>query len=292
MYTISGKSYFKDNCEVHVYTYKEISPKTRIHTHDFIEIAYATKGVATHHVENKKYEILAGDIFVINSSQYHYYTKTNNLEICYILVGPQMLKKKLKHLENIHGFYEFFYIEPIFREETKFSQHLHVKREIAGEIEDILEKMKMELKIRGDGYKIMVESLLMEFFITISRLYYGFCLENINSEEISFKKKAVNNVIAFIEQHYKEDITLSDLAKCGCLQSQYLCRVFKKLAGMTMIEYLTHFRIKKASELLAYTADSVTDTCFKVGFNDLSYFIRTFHRIMGMPPSQLRKKSK
>ncbi len=293
MDTISGKPYFKDGFEVYVHACEEFSPRTGMHAHDFTEIAYVAKGNGTHHVGTKnKYEVLVGDMFVINSYESHYYTNTNNLEIYYILIGPHMLKRNLKVLRDIPGFCEFFYVEPIFREETEFSQHLHVEREFACEIENTLEKMKAELESRNCGYKIMVESLLLQFFLTISRLYYGFSQKSLKPGEIDSKKKAVDEVIAYIEHHYKEDIKLSDLARCGCLQSEYLCRVFRKLTGLTMIEYITGIRIRRASQMLIHTTDSITDICYEVGFNDLSYFIRTFHKTVGMSPSEFRKKSK
>lgn len=290
--TLRGNKYFKDDTEVFVWTQKESHEKSPMHAHEFLEIAYVIKGNGTHQVGNNQYEVISGDIFVINNYQPHRYVRSDNLEIQYIIIGTKMMKKVLKQIGNIPGFYEFFYVEPIFREETKFSHHLHMEHDIAHEIEKILEKINNELNVKEYGYKTMIDSLITEFFVDVSRLYHGFCQEHINTDEMDSKKKVVSEVISFIEHHYEQNITLSDLARCGCLQSEYLCRVFKKMTGMSMFTYLTHLRIKKASELLTHTSDSITSICFKVGFHDLSHFIRTFGKLTGMSPSAFRKKSK
>ena len=67
---------------------------------------------------------------------------------------------------------------------------------------------------------------------------------------------------------------------------------FAMLAGMAMIEYLTRVRVRRACELLETTPAAVTDICFRVGFNDLSHFIRTFRKTVGTTPTDYRRKSR
>jgi AraC-like DNA-binding protein len=50
--------------------------------------------------------------------------------------------------------------------------------------------------------------------------------------------------------------------------------------------------VQRASELLARTSESVTNVCFRTGFNDRSYFSRVFRKLTGVTPTQFRKKSK
>ena len=288
--TIRGADYFRAGLGVRVHACLE-TPKNLRHAHDFLEIALVRKGRGMHMVGRDRFELTTGDIFVINSHVPHHYRDTKNLEIRYMLLSPRLMKKYIGRLKRVPGFYGFFLIEPLFRRETRFSQHLHLGHDDARHTGALLDRIETEIAAESPGYKLVVESLTVEFLVTVSRLYHGFSVKHIPHKELASKRNAVDDVIAFIEDHYSEDIRLSDLARCGCLQSEYLCRVFRKATGLTMIEYLTRVRIQKACELLADPALSVTAVCYKTGFNDLSHFSRTFRKVMRVSPSGFRKKS-
>jgi AraC-like DNA-binding protein len=66
------------------------------------------------------------------------------------------------------------------------------------------------------------------------------------------------------------------------------CSFFKRQTGKTYFTYLNEMRIEEASRLLKEGGMSVSDVCFACGFNDISYFSRTFRRIKGYPPSGCR----
>ena len=61
------------------------------------------------------------------------------------------------------------------------------------------------------------------------------------------------------------------------------------MTGRTPIEYLKIYRIEKASKKLLNTDEAVTDIAFSCGFNDLSYFIKTFKELKNITPAQYRK---
>ena len=89
----------------------------------------------------------------------------------------------------------------------------------------------------------------------------------------------------FVETHFGELVRLSVVAgRCHMSESEF-SRVFKKEHGQTFCEYLLKFRISKACELLADPLVQVKTVAFDVGFNDVSYFDRTFRRYTGVTPS-------
>jgi Response regulator containing CheY-like receiver domain and AraC-type DNA-binding domain len=89
----------------------------------------------------------------------------------------------------------------------------------------------------------------------------------------------------FVKAHFAETIRLSVVAThCHMSESEF-SRFFKKEHGDTFYEYLLKFRIGKACELLADASVQVKSVAFAVGFNDLSYFARTFRRYTGVTPS-------
>lgn len=96
---------------------------------------------------------------------------------------------------------------------------------------------------------------------------------------------ATNHIYA----NYAEKIELSTVAMlCGLRPIQF-CKVFKRENGKTFQDFLVAYRIERASQLLVNTSFQITDVAYLVGFNDLSYFSRTFKRHMGLKPSAFQR---
>ncbi len=106
------------------------------------------------------------------------------------------------------------------------------------------------------------------------------------------KMTQIRPAVDFIEGHYDQPITLADIAKASYLSVSRLAHLFKEQMGITLIEYLTSVRINHAKSLLLSTDKSCTAICFEVGYNNQSYFTRTFKDMVGMTPRQFRDKNK
>lgn len=102
--------------------------------------------------------------------------------------------------------------------------------------------------------------------------------------------RQVKTAIEYIEASYQHCITLDELARVTGLSPKYFCRYFKSLTHRTPIDYLNFFRVEKACMLLDGGNASVTDVAYKCGFNDVSYFVRTFKKYKGRPPKQYALK--
>ena len=70
--------------------------------------------------------------------------------------------------------------------------------------------------------------------------------------------------------------------------TKYFCQYFKKMTGKTPIDYLISFRIEWASRKLVETDESITSIAYSCGFNDTSFFIRTFRRLKNTTPKKYR----
>ncbi|MDR6884607.1 response regulator [Bacillus sp. 3255] len=100
----------------------------------------------------------------------------------------------------------------------------------------------------------------------------------------------INKVIAYLNQHYEEDLPLSLLAGVAMMDDKYLSVLFKKKTGKTITEYLTGIRMEKACELLLQTDEPIALIGAKVGFSNENYFARIFRREVGKPPSVFRQQ--
>jgi two-component system response regulator YesN len=99
----------------------------------------------------------------------------------------------------------------------------------------------------------------------------------------------VNKIIAYINQHYDQDLTVKFLAQHVALDENYLSTLFKKKTGNSLIHYIQSVRIEKAKTYLENTDWPVSEIGVKVGFVNDSYFIKIFKRWTQVTPTQYRK---
>ncbi len=113
-------------------------------------------------------------------------------------------------------------------------------------------------------------------------------IELVYTSQDGRKINQLRPAINYIDANYDRTVTLSEIARASHLSVSRLAHVFKEQMGMTVIEYVTSVRIERAKHLLLATTQSCTEICFDVGYNNQSYFTRTFKETVGMTPRQFR----
>jgi len=99
---------------------------------------------------------------------------------------------------------------------------------------------------------------------------------------------AVIKARCYVCAHLDEPLTVREVARYAGISSSHFCRVFRAATGLTLIDYITRLRIVRAKRELLCTSGSVSDVAFKVGFQSLSQFNRSFARHVGCSPSGYR----
>ena len=101
----------------------------------------------------------------------------------------------------------------------------------------------------------------------------------------------LRNVLAFIEEHLGQPLTLAELAAQAALSEYHFARMFRQSTGLAPHQYVMHRRMVKAKELVQHTSMPLTDIALACGFNSASHFSNRFRSATGMTPSQLRAAS-
>lgn len=94
----------------------------------------------------------------------------------------------------------------------------------------------------------------------------------------------LQRVFAYLIEHFKEDISLHEIAKVAHLSPTSFCRYFKSNTGKTFLEVINEYRIQNACQLLKRKQLSVSQIAFESGFNDISYFNKLFKKVKGVNP--------
>lgn len=141
---------------------------------------------------------------------------------------------------------------------------------------------------RKEGYQLVVLGSLYQVIGTVfSNQYYNPAPEQPprNHKRIIQLKTALE----FMESSYNKQITLEEMSGSVDMSPKYFCRFFHEMTHRTPIDYLNYYRIERACYQLMTTDQSITEVAYSSGFNDLSYFIKTFKKYKGTTPKQYLK---
>lgn len=243
------------------------------HSHPFTEIVFVVSGKGTVLIETENFPVSEGEIVVIppNKSHTELSSDTSALENYYIGVknfDMGISKRSEKLPEESVG--------------SKLELGTQCKK-----IEQIFYDIFIEMKLKHTGYEMMVQSLLLELtvFLTRSSEWKPFFTET----------KAMNRKVAiikdFIENHYADDITLDKLAEENYISKYYLVHEFNKHLGTTPIAYQQKCRINEAKNMLTSTELRIVDIAFEVGYSSASHFSQRFKTEEKCSPFQYRKRS-
>ena len=108
-------------------------------------------------------------------------------------------------------------------------------------------------------------------------------------EQKEEKVPVIEQIITEIQEHYTENITLTELAKKYGISVGYLSSLIKENVGLSYSDYVTARRIQKAKELLEDERLSMEQIAEQTGFRDHFYFIKVFKKHTGITPGQYRK---
>ena len=103
------------------------------------------------------------------------------------------------------------------------------------------------------------------------------------------KQDIVVAVKRYVREHISEDIYIADIAGQVYLNEQYLMRTFKKITGISILEFITDERVRLAKELLVSTDHPVKQVADNVGYGNYSYFTKLFKRNTGLTPQAYRR---
>lgn len=254
-----------------------------MHTHfEFSELVIVLNGHATHIVNNETYFIKKGNVFVISGETPHAYKDPHDFKICNIMYRPEILRSIGPDLRTLNGFQALFIIEPYYRNLHAYTSMLSLSHTNLEYISSLISVMMKEYIDQLQGYQTMILARFMELVVLLSRHY--------ESQEKGMPSNLIHlaNAISYIEEHYREQISLEDISNNACISVRQLNRVFQAYYQTTPMFYLLRLRLERASIQLKQTKHSITAISCECGFNDSNYFSRQFSKVYGLSPKAYR----
>ncbi len=288
-----GENYFEDPAfpitARHVVTFPSREPShehdlTEVkHAHDFNELVLITSGTAMHWLNDDEFPVAAGDIFLLQGRQDHFFHERDRLEMINIMYDPNQIELPENRLLKMPGYCALFLLEPVFRKQHRFSSRLHLERLSLSRAERIALEMVHEVDQRDDGFESALLGKLIDLIVFLSRSYQK--SESTNSAALL----RVGKVISSMEQDCAHDWKLEDFIEMSRLSRSHFIRTFAKATQLSPFEYLIQLRLQRAMQLLRNSRLTISQIAFEVGFNDSNYFTRQFKKRKGASPLAYRK---
>jgi AraC family L-rhamnose operon transcriptional activator RhaR/AraC family L-rhamnose operon regulatory protein RhaS len=256
-----------------------------LHRHDFHELVVILSGHGRHITDTENYPVQAGDVFLIRGDMAHGYAETDRMALANILFDPQRLKLPLGELRDVSGYHSLFRIEPGLRRVDRFRSRLRLSEEELSETARLILQLEEELEHKRPGYRFVACAHLMRLIAYLSRCYSR------EGKRSNQRLPRMGDVLSFIEQHYREPITIEQLCKQGHMSESTLMRCFRRVLSRSPIEHVIRVRIAHAEDTLRQQDDlRITDAAFECGFTDSNYFSRQFRRVTGLSPRAYRSR--
>ncbi|NCB92277.1 MAG: AraC family transcriptional regulator [Clostridia bacterium] len=245
------------------------------HWHVEYEIIRILEGSLHVTMDEKDFTANAGDIVFVNSGILHSGVPSDCVYQCIVFD----LNAFLKHNSRCQT-----YIQKIIDHSAFVYHHFTPKYQL---IHQIIWNIFDAMEGKKTGYELIVYGELYHFFGIVfgEGLYFSDAPQN----RRDYKKiMQLKKVLDFMEENYSSPLTLEQLSASVNMSPKYFCRFFSSMTHRTPIDYLNYHRIEHASYQLATTDISVTEAAYNCGFNDLSYFIKTYKKYKGITPGKTK----
>ena len=254
-----------------------------LHCHEEIEIVLCDCGKCRYTVSGTDVDLEFGDIIIIMPWVLHSFRLVEEKD--YFLAATYLFSLNMIANHTVDVCASKYFLPMLSRKCNDYcviryhSEHYDEFRPIAIQLFDVYCE-------RDPFFELKLKSLINDMMFKL--LSYGY-IEIKSETPESDDVRLVRTVVDYISEHYMENITLAGLAELVSLSETGLSRLFRSVTGMSCIDYVIDYRLTKAMGLLRCSDKPIIEVAYETGFNNISYFNRTFKKRCNYTPSEFRK---
>ncbi|WP_195988312.1 AraC family transcriptional regulator [Clostridium sp. D53t1_180928_C8] len=252
------------------------------HWHYEMEIFFLIEGNAHISLVDSEFDLRPGEGYFVNSNVLHGISCAPDTSLIYhsIVFDPCIISGASGSA------YDILYIRPfieqgssawIFRPDDKCNDTV---------ISELFQTAFEACENKDIGYEFIIRDALSSIILLLNGHLNGISCKQSTQQELRMKQ-----MLSWLDEHYMEQITISDLANATGICIRECQRCFSKILHITPMQYLTRRRISAASKLLVSTNLPIIEIGICCGFENHSYFSKQFKNITGMTPREYRKKN-
>lgn len=261
------------------------------HLHDLHELVYVHGGTGTFLIDQTMYDQRAGDLFIIPGNTVHrsFPDPSDPIVSTAVFFAPGLLRA-----DPYDGDYA-----PLSCFETARRWHaykLTLPEGLAKRVEETMDGLHEEWRGGKAGHRHAVRLLLQQLLLLLNRHLFSL---RMTEKERSPGSRGTEVGPAWLQEALRQidagpehGLRLSELARQASVSPAHFSRVFKRMTGMRVTDYVNAKRVMRAKELLAGTDESVARIAELCGFEASPHFYRTFRKITGTTPARYRRETR
>ena len=251
-----------------------------VHWHDEFEIIYVRSGFLTVSISGESYIGKTGEAFVVSPGNLHLMGSQSGTVDYYTFLFP------LKYISfRTDDMLDEKLLEPLN------SGHLMICQRVNDTAKELCEQLIKIYEAKNDESEskittqVRTKIILLQFILEMWKK--GFVIENDTSGRNTVEKE----MVSYIQQNFTGKISLREFGEQFHLSEKYISRYFKEHFHITLSQYVTYLRLEHAKQLLQDTDIPVTDVAMQSGYQNVSYFIRSFQKAYAVSPLKYRKNN-
>nr|WP_296961566.1 AraC family transcriptional regulator [uncultured Mediterraneibacter sp.] len=254
-----------------------------LHWHSELEIIVIKKGSGIISVDFQKQTVTSGDIIFILPGRLHSIEQdgTNSMEYENIILQPELL------ITGEDDLCAERFIHPLMNNQLHTETFFSPSLPYYAQLSECIRQLDFVCSLKKEGWQLAVKGCLFQFlFLLITNRAVSE-----NSSPVGEKSlEKMKTILKYVEDHYKEHLTIEDMAELTFYSKSHFMKFFKSHMGTGFIDYLNDYRLVMAERLLRSSDNSVLEIAVQNGFDNLSYFNRIFKRKYGTSPGKYRKQ--
>lgn len=257
-----------------------------LHWHGELEAGFVTSGQVTVFVGKERMVLEEGEGFFINSGIPHAFARGE---------GPDSSQRSVVFDPSIVGgridsVYWKRYVQPVLAAASmpwvRFQKEEGWQKQVLDSVTRAWELCHGETA----EYELEVRSCLTTLLVQLRQHLPP--EQPAQSRRILRDNERIRAMMGFIQAHFDQELTTSAIAASAMISVSECLRCFHACIGMTPIQYVKHYRIQQAAEKIANTDRRIAQIASECGFQEMSYFAKSFREVLGVTPSQYRKAGK
>jgi len=264
---------YLDDSSVRVW-YSDVPWQYELHNHSAVEILLTLEGSVTYTVDDIVYQVRKGEVLIIPPDMLHSLSMGEESSRYLFLFEP----------EGILSMRDIKILTPYFHRpfHLRDGSEAHVRiRELLLKLKDVYEKRELMWNTVCYSYLLRIYAILGQRYLN------GVRNRTVDGGRI-VESEVITASMTYINNHYKQDLSLEDVAEFAGFSRYYFSRSFKKQTGYSFKDYLCEKRLQVATDLLIRTDKSMKDVAAESGFGSVATFNRVFREKKGCTPTQFR----
>lgn len=252
------------------------------HWHEEVEILVITRGEALVHLGGEVSPVRENTICIVPSNRLHFLTCGLHKKLDFFAI--------VFHMDFLRGMgndiVQKKYLEPCL---SGAAACRVINPDAAWEHQLLmcLGNIREAFHAKEYAYELSIKIRLLEalHLLVINIVHDRNTAENISDHRVV----TVKSMMEYLRRNYDSDITLEQLEKEFGLSRGHICRLFRSITNRSPFGYLNDYRIQQSLDFLEHSDDEISVVATRSGFNNISYYNRTFRRYMHMTPSEFRR---